>query len=91
MLLTLLIASTLSAAPARETVEAAPITPNAVTLNTVAVTTSGGAPSVMPSKATRYCVVAQITGSHLPVKVCRTAEDWIAMDGQIPTGRIARR
>ncbi|GAM00695.1 hypothetical protein [Sphingomonas parapaucimobilis] len=86
MLLTLLIASTLSAAPARETVEAAPIT-----LNTVAVTTSGGAPSVMPSKATRYCVVAQITGSHLPVKVCRTAEDWIAMDGQIPTGRIARR
>lgn len=86
MLLTLLIASILSAAPARETVEAAPIT-----LNTVAVTTSGGAPSVMPSKATRYCVVAQITGSHLPVKVCRTAEDWIAMDGQIPTGRIARR
>ena len=91
MLLTLLIASTLSAAPARPAVEPAPTTPNAVTLNTVAVRPSGAEPSGMPSKATRYCVVAQITGSHLPIKVCRTADDWIAMDGQIPTGRIARR
>jgi hypothetical protein len=86
MLLTLLIASTLSAAPAHE-----PVEPNIVTLNTVAVATTGGQPSAMPSKATRYCAVSQITGSRIPVKVCRTADQWIALDGELPTGRIARR
>ncbi|QXT35348.1 hypothetical protein KV697_16645 [Sphingomonas sanguinis] len=82
MLLTLLIASTLSAAPARE-----PVEPNTVTLNTVAVATT----DIQPSKATRYCAVGQITGSRIPVKVCRTADEWIAKDGELPTGRIARR
>ncbi len=86
MLLTLLIASTLSAAPARE-----PVEPNTVTLNTVAVATMGGQPSAVPSKTTRYCAVATLTGSRIPVKVCRTADEWIAMDGELPTGRIARR
>jgi hypothetical protein len=86
MLLTLLIASTLSAAPAHE-----PVEPNTITLNTVAVATTGGQSAAVPSKTTRYCAVGQITGSHIPVKVCRTADQWIAMDGELPTGRIARR
>ncbi|WP_322964188.1 hypothetical protein [Sphingomonas fuzhouensis] len=86
MLLTLLIASTLSAAPARE-----PVEPNTVTLNTVAVATTGARPSAVPSKATRYCVIDAITGSRIRIKTCRTADEWIAMEGELPTGRIARR
>ncbi|HIV76887.1 hypothetical protein [Sphingomonas yabuuchiae] len=86
MLLTLLIASTLSAAPARE-----PVEPNTVTLNTVAVATTGTQPSIMPSKATRYCIIGEMTGSRIRLKTCRTADEWIATEGEIPTGRIARR
>ena len=52
MLLTLLIASTLSAAPAHE-----PVEPNTITLNTVAVATTGGQSAAVPSKTTRYCAV----------------------------------
>lgn len=96
MLLTLLIASTLSAAPAREPVEpntvpSSAATPGTVTLNSVAVPTTNGQPAAVPSKATRYCVVGTITGSRIPLKTCRTADEWIAMDGEIPTGRIVRR
>jgi len=30
-----------------------------------------------PSPARRYCVVDQITGSHLPHKVCKTRKEWL--------------
>ena len=87
MLLTLLIASTLSAAaPGRE-----PMALPTVTLNTVAVTTEGGVSPATVSASTRYCVVETLTGSHIPTKICHTADEWIAREGQVPTGRIARR
>ncbi len=87
MLLTLLIASTLSAAaPGRE-----PLASPTVTLNTVAVTAEGGASPAPVSASTRYCVVERLTGSRIPTKVCHTADEWIALEGHVPTGRIARR
>ena len=79
MLLTLLIASTLSAAPAHE-----PVEPNTITLNTVAVATTGGQSAAVPSKTTRYCAVAQITGSRLLTRVCKTRDAWKHMGVIVP-------
>jgi hypothetical protein len=84
MLLTMLIASTVSTAgPVRE----AP----AVTLEAVAVTTELRPRPAGPDAKTRYCVVERLPGSLIPTKFCRTASEWITTDGAVPTGRIARR
>jgi hypothetical protein len=40
--------------------------------------TSGGAPAVDAAKAKKYCVMQTITGSRMPKKTCRTAEEWKA-------------
>ncbi|MDY0959116.1 hypothetical protein SOM26_10520 [Sphingomonas sp. CFBP8993] len=84
MLLKLLIASTVStAAPVRE----APT----VTLDAVAVVTDlRGRPAASDAK-TRYCIVDRLPGSLIPTRFCHTASEWIAIDGAVPTGRIARR
>ena len=85
MLLTLLLTSALSAAsPGRD----AP--PPTVTLDTVAVVNRSGASSAA-SANTRYCVVEALTGSRIRTKVCHTADEWIASEGEVPTGRIMRR
>jgi hypothetical protein len=39
------------------------------------------ATNVLPklaSKPVRYCIVGQVTGSRLPIKECRSREDWLA-------------
>lgn len=38
-------------------------------------------------KEKQYCVQAEITGSRVPRKVCKTRAEWIAEDGMDPTGR----
>ncbi|WP_454278133.1 hypothetical protein [Sphingomonas sp. Marseille-Q8236] len=86
MLLTLLIASTLStAASGRE-----PIAPTIAAPSTAAMTSGGSAASTFPAD-TRFCIYDTPTGSRIRLKVCRTADEWIATEGQVPTGRIARR
>ncbi|HJO64226.1 MAG TPA: hypothetical protein QF469_02705, partial [Sphingomonas sanguinis] len=84
MLLSLLLTSALAAtSPVRD----AP--PTTVTLDTVAVVTrSGAAPAATP---TRYCIVEALTGTRIRTKVCHTADEWIASEGEVPTGRITRR
>ena len=58
----------------------------------VAVDAAAPAASIgVPHGTTRYCVIDRITGSHIPVKLCRTADEWIAREGQVPTGRIKTR
>lgn len=87
MLLTLMIASGLSAAVSASE----PITPPTVTIDAVAVTSAPGAPPPAMSSKTRYCVFDTLPASRIRMKICRTADEWIASEGQVPTGRIARR
>ena len=45
-----------------------------------------GAPAkaeARPSKV-RYCFVDEITGSHIPQKICRTKEQWKALGVEVP-------
>ncbi|KTT67764.1 hypothetical protein [Sphingomonas sanguinis] len=85
MLLSLLLTSALAAtSPVRD----AP--PTTVTLDTVAVVSrSGAAPAA--ARPTRYCIVEALTGTRIRTKVCHTADEWIASEGEVPTGRITRR
>ena len=39
------------------------------------------------SGATKYCVVAGITGSRLPRKECRTRADWMGREGFDPLAK----
>ena len=38
----------------------------------------GGSPAAEAGKAKKYCVMQTITGSRMPKKTCRTAEEWKA-------------
>ncbi|MGE7207454.1 hypothetical protein ACQKJZ_17475 [Sphingomonas sp. NPDC019816] len=85
MLISLLIASTLSSA-APDPTTAAPVAPEPQAGRFV------DAASVIASlpPTTRLCVVDRLTGSRIPIKVCHTADEWIARDGAVPTGKIKR-
>ncbi|WP_230482229.1 hypothetical protein [Sphingomonas sp. Leaf21] len=86
MLMTLMIATTLATATSGREPVASPVpSPTAATI------VAERSPSPMASSATRYCVVDTLTGSRIPTRVCRTADEWIAREGAVPTGRIARR
>ncbi|BCI70535.1 hypothetical protein SPKIRA_13650 [Sphingomonas paucimobilis] len=86
MLISLLIASTLSmTAPDPTAGKPAAPQPQANQL-----TDSASVIASLPP-TTRICVVDRVTGSNIPVKVCHTADEWIARDGAVPTGKIKRR
>jgi hypothetical protein len=86
MLISLLIASTLSSAAPDPATAAAPVAPQPQAGRFV------DAASVIASlpPGTRLCVVDRLTGSRIPTKVCHTADEWIARDGVVPTGKIKR-
>lgn len=85
MLISLLIASTLSAA-APDPAAALPAAPQPQAGRFV---DSASVIASLPP-TTRLCVVDRLTGSHIPTKVCHTADEWIARDGVVPTGKIKR-
>lgn len=87
MSLTLFLSSVLSvAAPTGVS-----MTPKTITLDTVAVVTTPGTARPAASAKTRYCIFETATGSRIRTKTCHTADEWIASEGEIPTGRISRR
>ena len=49
-----------------------------------AATPSPSSARTAVSDTTRYCIIANITGSRIPRKICRTAADWIAVEGEVP-------
>jgi hypothetical protein len=41
-----------------------------------------------PSQAApRYCIIEQITGSHIPHKLCKTRAEWMANDNFDPLAK----
>jgi hypothetical protein len=40
--------------------------------------TGGTIPRASPGPKTKYCVVDEATGSHIPRKVCLTRQEWLA-------------
>lgn len=55
--------------------------------NGTATASGASAPTTAQAPEKRYCVVDEITGSRLPVKVCKTKKEWEAEGVQIPAGR----
>ncbi len=84
MLLTMLIASALSNAPAF------PREPDAAAL----VPKPASSSSAMPTAAApqgRICVFAPSPGSLIRTMTCRTSAQWIETEGTVPTGRVRPR
>ncbi|WP_343527973.1 hypothetical protein [Sphingomonas sp.] len=82
MLLSLLLASALSVAAKDTVAPAAPVTQVGAPVAAAAV--PGRAP-------VRYCVITELTGSRLSRKICHTADEWIALEGAVPTPRGTAR
>ena len=64
------------AAGAMLAVAAAPLRARALAPGTGNGMEAPGA-SAGPTKATRYCVVATFTGSHIEKKTCLTRDEWL--------------
>lgn len=64
---------------------AAPVSAGASLIDGAPVAASTApAKTTQRSAATRYCVVAIVTGSIIPHKECRTRTDWIQLTGIDP-------
>lgn len=55
---------------------------------TASAGTAGATAKESPGPKTKYCVVDQATGSHIPLKVCLTRQQWLAR-GFDPTAKPA--
>ena len=47
---------------------------------------AGGA-SAPRAREKRYCVISDVTGSRIPVKICKTRKEWKADGVEIPADR----
>ena len=55
--------------------------------NVIANTPNSSAPSAATPREKRYCIVSEVTGSRLPIKVCKTRKEWEAEGVDIPSDR----
>lgn len=64
----------------------APAYANAVDEGNVVATSPGtSGPTTAKARVKRYCFVSDVTGSRIPVKVCKTREEWEAEGVEIPS------
>lgn len=43
------------------------------------------------TKAKRYCVESEVTGSRVPMRVCKTRDQWLKEDGFDPIGQLSAK
>ena len=54
--------------------------------NEMANAPGASAPTTVKPREKRYCFVSEVTGSRIPVKVCKTRKEWEAEGVDIPAG-----
>jgi hypothetical protein len=55
--------------------------------NVISTNPGASGPTTAKPREKRYCFVSEVTGSRIPVKVCKTRKEWQAEGVEVPADR----